>query len=303
MVSSRIIRGLSKNARFFVIDSTKIVQEALNIHKCSPTAINAFGRLLTAGLIMGETLKGDDLLSIITDTNGLLNQMVVTANSAGEIKGYLSNPKADLPCKQLTNKADVANLVGKGKLRVIKDMGLKEPYVGLSEVLSGEIAEDIAYYYSTSEQTPTVIALGVELSDEKTVRASGGYMIQLFPDAKENFIDLLEEKIKAIKSITDLLKGGMDLERIAKLIYEDIRDENYEKLIENYEILESKEVRYSCNCNKDKYYKGLITLGKEELEKIFKETNGEIETECHFCGKKYKFIKEDFKSFFEDKSN
>ncbi|MGB0405369.1 MAG: Hsp33 family molecular chaperone HslO [Fusobacterium sp.] len=230
-MESRMIRGASKNARFFVIDSTEIVQEALNIHKCSPTAINAFGRFLTAGLIMGGTLKGKDLLSIVTDTDGLVNQMIVTANGEGEVKGYLNNPQADLPNKQLTNKPDVANLIGKGTLRVIKDMGLKEPYVGLSEIVSGEIAEDVAYYYVTSEQIPTVIALGVELSDEKTVKVAGGYMIQLFPDADDKFIDLLEEKIKAMRNITELLKGGMDLERIVKLIYEDMTDENYEKLI------------------------------------------------------------------------
>lgn len=298
-MESRMIRGTSKNARFFVVDSTKIVQEALNIHKCSPTAINAFGRFLTAGLIMGGTLKGEDLLSIITDTDGLVNQMVVTANGKGEVKGYLNNPTADLPCKQLTNKADVANLIGKGTLRVIKDMGLKEPYAGLSEILSGEIAEDIAYYYVTSEQIPTVIALGVELSDEKTVKVAGGYMIQLFPDAEDKFIDSLEKKIKAMRNITELLKGGMDLERIVKLIYEDMDDENYEKLIEPYEVLESKEVKYYCNCNKEKYYKGLITLGREEVEKVLNETNGVIETECHFCGKKYKFNREDLKDFLK----
>ena len=200
-MQSRIIRGTSKNARFFVVDSTEVVQEALNIHKCSPTAINAFGRFLTAGLIMGGTLKGKDLLSIITDTDGLVNQIIVTANGEGEVKGYLNNPKADLPCKQLTNKADVANLIGKGTLRVVKDMGLKEPYVGLSEILSGEIAEDIAYYYVASEQIPTVIALGVELSDEKTVKVAGGYMVQLFQDAEDKFINLLEEKIKAKRNI------------------------------------------------------------------------------------------------------
>ncbi|MDP0494538.1 MAG: Hsp33 family molecular chaperone HslO [Fusobacterium sp. JB021] len=298
-MESRMIRGASKNARFFVIDSTEIVQEALNIHKCSPTAINAFGRFLTAGLIMGGTLKGKDLLSIVTDTDGLVNQMIVTANGEGEVKGYLNNPQADLPNKQLTNKPDVANLIGKGTLRVIKDMGLKEPYVGLSEIVSGEIAEDVAYYYVTSEQIPTVIALGVELSDEKTVKVAGGYMIQLFPDADDKFIDLLEEKIKAMRNITELLKGGMDLERIVKLIYEDMTDENYEKLIEPYEVLESKNVKYFCNCNKEKYYKGLITLGKEEIEKVLNETGGEIETECHFCGKRYKFNRDDLKEFLE----
>lgn len=300
-MKSRIIRGVSKNARFFVVNSTDVVQKALDIHKCSPTAIAGFGRFLTAGLIMGASLKGNDMLSLITDTDGPVNNMVVTADANGHIKGYLSNPQADLPLKPIVNQPDVANLIGKGSLRVIKDMGLKEPYVGLSEIQTGEIATDIAYYYVTSEQTPTVIALGVDLKDEHTVRSAGGYMVQLFPGADENFIDLLEAKIKAIRNVTELFKGGMDLERIVKLLYEDMSDESYEKLVEDYEILEEKEVSYHCDCNKDKYYKGLITLGKEEILNLLEELNGTIETECHFCGKKYQFTKDDFKEFLEEK--
>lgn len=300
-MKSRIIRGVSKNARFFVINSTDVVQKALEIHKCSPTAIAGFGRFLTAGLIMGASLKGDDKLSLITDTDGPVNNMVVTADANGHIKGYLSNPQADLPLKPIVNQPDVANLIGKGSLRVIKDMGLKEPYCGLSEIQTGEIATDIAYYYVTSEQTPTVIALGVDLQDEKTVRSAGGYMVQLFPGADEKFIDLLEAKIKAIRNVTELFKGGMDLERIVKLLYEDMSDETYEKLVEDYEILEEREVSYYCDCNKEKYYKGLITLGKEEILNLLEELDGTIETECHFCGKKYQFTKEDFKEFLESK--
>ena len=300
-MKSRIIRGVSKNARFFVINSTDVVQKALEIHKCSPTAIAGFGRFLTAGLIMGASLKGDDKLSLITDTDGPVNNMVVTADANGHIKGYLSNPQADLPLKPIVNQPDVANLIGKGSLRVIKDMGLKEPYCGLSEIQTGEIATDIAYYYVTSEQTPTVIALGVDLQDEKTVRSSGGYMVQLFPGADEKFIDLLEAKIKAIRNVTELFKGGMDLERIVKLLYEDMSDETYQKLVEDYEILEEREVSYYCDCNKEKYYKGLITLGKEEILNLLEELDGTIETECHFCGKKYQFTKEDFKEFLESK--
>ena len=300
-MKSRIIRGVSKNARFFVINSTDVVQKALEIHKCSPTAIAGFGRFLTAGLIMGASLKGDDKLSLITDTDGPVNNMVVTADANGHIKGYLSNPQADLPLKPIVNQPDVANLIGKGSLRVIKDMGLKEPYCGLSEIQTGEIATDIAYYYVTSEQTPTVIALGVDLQDEKTVRSAGGYMVQLFPGADEKFIDLLEAKIKAIRNVTELFKGGMDLERIVKLLYEDMSDETYQKLVEDYEILEERGVSYYCDCNKEKYYKGLITLGKEEILNLLEELNGTIETECHFCGKKYQFTKEDFKEFLESK--
>lgn len=296
---SKIIRGVSKNARFFLVDSTNIVQEALDIHKCSPTAIDAFGRLLTAGVMMGSTLKGKDLLTLRTDTDGPLDNMVVTADSDGGVKGYVSNPSADVVLTD-NGKSNVGALIGKGMLRIIKDMGLKEPYVGMSPIDSGEIAQDLAYYFFNSDQTSTVIALGVKLKDEKTVACAGGYMIQLLPGAEECFIGALEEKIQAIRPMTELMMGGMDLKRILKLLYEDMSSEDNEKLIEEYEILEEKEVSYKCNCDKDKFYRGLITLGKKELNEIF-ETQKFLETECHFCGKKYKFTKEDFKEILEVK--
>lgn len=282
-----------------MVDTTDIVQEALNIHKCSPTAIDAFGRLLTAGVIMGSTLKGNDVLTLRTDTDGLLNNMVVTATADGGVKGYLSNSSADVPLRD-DGKSNVGALVGRGTIKIIKDMGLKEPYVGISTVDTGEIAQDLAYYFYNSEQTPTVIALGVKLKDENTVACAGGYMLQLLPDAEDEFITALENKIQAIRPMTELMMGGMDLERILKLLYEDMNSEDNEKLVENYEVLEEKEVSYKCDCNKDKFYKGLITLGKEELNKIFAEEE-KIEAECHFCGKRYEFKKEDFKDILEVK--
>lgn len=287
---SRLIRGISKNARFVLVDTKDIVQEALNIHRCSPTVISAFGRLLSAGVMMGATLKGNDVLTLRTMTDGLLSSMVVTVDKDG-VKGYVSNPEVDLPAKE-NGQPNVQELVGKGTLNVIKDLGLKDPYVGVSTIESGEIAYDIAYYYVTSEQTPTVIALGVDLENETTVRSAGGYMIQLLPDAEESFIVELEKKIEAIRNVTELFKGGMDLERILHLLYEDMNDETHEKLIEPYEILDSKEIKYNCNCDREKFYKGIITLGKEQLEEILAE-RGEVEAECHFCGKRYSFKRED----------
>ncbi|MGL4970819.1 Hsp33 family molecular chaperone HslO [Cetobacterium sp.] len=287
---SRLIRGVSKNARFVLVDTKDIVQEALDIHKCSPTAISAFGRLLSASVMMGATLKGDDVLTLRTLTDGPLSTMVATINKDG-VKGYVSNPEADLPAKE-NGQPDVQNLVGRGTLNVIKDLGLKEPYVGISTINSGEIAYDIAYYYVTSEQTPTVIALGVDLENETTVRSAGGYMLQLLPDAEENFIVELERKIGAIRGVTELFRGGMNLESMLHLLYDDMNDENPETLIESYEVLEEKEIKYNCNCDRDKFYRGVITLGKTQLEEILAE-KGEVEAECHFCGKRYSFKKED----------
>lgn len=289
---SKVIRGTTKSSRFVLVDAKEIVQEALNIHKCSPTAIAAFGRLLSGTVMMGATLKGNDVLTLRTTTDGPLSTMIATINKDG-IKGYLSNPEVDLPPLE-NGQPDVKNLVGKGVLNVIKDLGLKDPYVGVSTIEDGEIAYDIAYYYVTSEQTPTVIALGVELENENIVRSAGGYMIQLMPNAEESFISKLENKIGAIRNITELFKGGMDLERILHLLYEDMEDENNTKLIEEYTILDTREVNYACDCNSEKFYKGIITLAKDELEDILKE-NGNIEVQCHFCGKKYSFSREDLK--------
>ncbi len=294
---ARLIRGASKNARFFIVDSKDVVQKAQDIHNCSPTAIAAFGRLLTAGIIMGVGLKGDDLMTLRTDTDGLLNHMVVTSDAKGRIKGYLSNPAGDLPLKS-NGQPDVGGLVGKGMLRVIKDMGLKEPYIGVSNIQTGEIAEDIAYYYYTSDQTPTVLALGVSLNDDMSIKNAGGYMIQLLPDSEDKFIDELERKIGSIRPVTELFDGEMTLERIAKLLYEDMDDEKYEKLIEDYEIYEEIETKYSCNCEKDKFYKGLVTLGKEQLQDIFFQKES-IEVECHFCRTKYEFKKEEFENIMK----
>ena len=287
----KLLRGSSKNARFFIVDTKDIVQEALDIHKCSPTAIKAFGRLLTGAVMMGETLKGDDLLTLRTNTDGLLNQMLVTTDASGNVKGYLSNPEVDLELKD-GEVPKVGDLVGRGSLTVIKDMGLKEPYVGVSQIVSGEIGEDIAYYYYTSEQTSSVVVLGVSLGSDMRVKNAGGYMIQLLPDANDNFITKLEAKIKAMRPMTELLAGGMSLKRIAKLIYEDMDSEDDLALIEDYNIYEEKKVSYKCNCNKDKFYKGLITIRREELEEIFTE-KPELEVECHFCRKKYSFTKKE----------
>ena len=290
---AKLIRGVSKNARFWVIDSKDIVQKAENIHEMSPTAIAAFGRLLTAGAIMGTNLKGEDILTLRIDSEGPINQMVVTATSEGNVKGYVNNPSADLPLKE-NGQPDVSGLVGPGTLRVIKDMGLRnaDPYMGISKLQTGEIAEDIAYYLYTSEQIPSVFALGVSLNDDMTIKSAGGYMIQLMPEADENFIDKLEEKIKNIRPINELFEGGMNPESIARLLYDDMETDD-DSLIESYEILETTELSYSCNCNKDKFYKGLITLGKEEINQIL-EHDHKIEVECHFCRTKYSYTEEDF---------
>lgn len=283
----KILRGSSKNAKFIIADTTDIVQEALDIHKCTPMAIKAFGRLLTGAVMMGATLKGKDLLTLRTDTDGELSQMLVTADGAGNVKGYLNNPGA-----LGEGKNKVGEVVGKGTLRVIKDMGLKDPYIGLSELLSGEIGDDIAYYYYTSEQTPSVVVVGVAINENMKVTNAGGYIIQLLPGATEGFIEKLEKKVEAMRSMTELMAGGMDLKKIAHLIYDDMEAEEELTLVEDYNLYGETKARYKCDCNKDKFLKGLATISPEEIKEILEETPT-LEVECHFCGTKYGFTEED----------
>ncbi|MDR3258470.1 MAG: Hsp33 family molecular chaperone HslO [Fusobacteriaceae bacterium] len=295
----KLIRGISKNARFVIVDTTSIVEHAKYIHGCAPTALDAFGRVLTAGIMMGSYLKGEDLVTIKTESDGPLKSIIITANAKNQVKGYLSDPLADLPLKD-NGKHNVSQLVGKGTIKIFKDMGLKKPYVGISELVTGGIAEDLAYYYFTSEQTPTVISLDVHLDYNNTIVSAGGYMVQLLPDADEAFAEALERKIKAIKEMTELLEGKMSLFDIADLLYDDMESE-VPRPIEEFQILEEKYIEFACNCNKDKFYKGLIALGKDELKKIFyEEKEKKLEVECQFCRAKYEYFLEDFKNMLEE---
>ncbi|BDU50179.1 Hsp33 family molecular chaperone HslO [Haliovirga abyssi] len=287
-----LIRGITKNknARFFCVDSKNIVEEAQKIHKCSATTIAAFGRVLTAGVIMGSDLKGEkDLLTIKITGDGALKQIIVTANSKGYVKGYVSNPYADLPLNE-NGKLDVGGIIGRGNLQIIKDMGLKEPYVGISNLVSGEIGEDLANYFFYSEQVPSVVGVGVLVDKDLSIKRAGGFIIQLLPEADEEFINRLEEKIKTIKSVTEMLESNMSPEDIINSIFENVED---------IEILDKKEVKYNCDCDKDRFYRGLITLDKNEIKEML-ETDKEIKAKCHFCHKEYIFTEEDFKEFLEN---
>ncbi|MGL4393244.1 MAG: Hsp33 family molecular chaperone HslO, partial [Fusobacteriaceae bacterium] len=219
----KYIRGISKNARFFIADTTELVKRAGEIHDCNGDALALFGKFLTAGIFMGATLKGKDILTLSTQTDGLVPKMAVTADSYGNIKGYLKIFQG--------NEDEHSEFLGDGTLSVIKDIGLKEPYVGISEMKNNDLAKDIAYYYFTSEQTPTVISLGVSFGLDGQVEFAGGFMVQLFPEADENFIESLEKKISMIIGFTELRKGGMTLERIANLLYEDTESTENEKLV------------------------------------------------------------------------
>lgn len=289
----KLIKGVSKNARFFICDTKDLVQEAMDIHSCSPTGISVLGRVLTAAAMLGTDLKSDDdSLTFRVNGDGPAGVIIATSNKNGEVKGYMSNPQVDLG-EHDSKGLRIGDAVGNGTLYIIKDLGLKEPFSGLVQLQTGEIAEDLAYYFFTSDQIPSVVALGVKVNKDYKIENAGGFILQLLPGADDNFIDKLEEKVKAIRPVTELFDGGFDIYRIAKLLYEDMGSEDG-GLIEDYEILEESELIYKCNCSRERYLKGLITLGRKEIEQILEEENGKIEVECHFCMKKYEYTKEDF---------
>ena len=277
----RLIRGTSKNARFFIADTTDIVQEAAAIHKYDKYSIEVFGKFCTLAVLMGATLKGEDKLTIRTDTEGYIKNIVVNSDASGNIKGYLANTDAE----------NVEHL-GKGMMRIIKDMGLKEPYVAITDIDYTNLPNDISAFFYNSEQVPTVISIAGQSTNDGKILCAGAFMVQLLPNADESFITKLEQKVQAIRPMNELMLGGMTLEQIANLLYDDMDTED-DSLVEEFEILENKEVRYQCDCNSDRFYRGILTLGKDDLKHIFEEEK-EIEAECQFCGKRYKFLEKDF---------
>ncbi len=308
---SELIRGTSKCARFFVCDTTQVVKDAQSKHGLDAIATVNFGKLLTAAAMMGKDLKVEDgVVSVEISGDGAYGKMVATANMKGHVKGYVGNSSnaklIDKDGNFVRDEKGRIKLIGDGIMQVRKDIGLKMPFSGMVALENQDIADIVASYFLQSEQIKSVVALGVKLNEDGTVNRAGGYLIQLLPGAEDDFIDKLEDKLRKIRSITELLNGGFSLERIVELLYEDISafEENKDangnhkkKYIENFEILEKSEIEYKCNCSKETFLKGLITLGKEQIDEILEE-QGKIEVECHFCGKKYQFGKEDFEGAF-----
>ena len=308
---SELIRGTSKCARFFVCDTTQVVKDAQSKHGLDAIATVNFGKLLTAAAMMGKDLKVEDgVVSVEISGDGAYGKMVATANMKGHVKGYVGNSSnaklIDKDGNFVRDEKGRIKLIGDGIMQVRKDIGLKMPFSGMVALENQDIADIVASYFLQSEQIKSVVALGVKLNEDGSVNRAGGYLIQLLPGAEDDFVDKLEDKLRKIRSITELLNGGFSLERIVELLYEDISafeentdvDGNHKKkYIENFEILEKSEIEYKCNCSKETFLKGLITLGKEQIDEILEE-QGKIEVECHFCGKKYQFGKEDFEGAF-----
>lgn len=286
-----IVRATAANAqiRAFAANTKEMVEEARRIHNTSPVVTAALGRLLTGGAMMGAMQKGEeDLLTLQVSGDGPLKGMTVTADARGNVKGYAIEPQVMLPPSK-AGKLDVGGAVGKGSLRVIKDMGLKEPYVGQTVLQTGEIAEDLTYYFAVSEQVPSVVGLGVLMNRDNTVRQAGGFIVQLMPFAEEETISKLEENIKNLASVTTMLDAGKTPEEMLGVLLEGM----------DLEVTDTLPVGFSCNCSKDRVRKALISIGREELQSMI-DDGKEIEVNCHFCNKNYNFTVDELKEMIQD---
>ena len=291
-MSDKIIKCLACEGRISVIctDTTKLVEEARKKHDLSPVVTAAFGRLLTISCLIGAEMKNDtDKLTIQLKGNGPIGKMVVVSNNKPEVKGYVTNPYVDIPLNE-DGKLDVGGAVGNtGFINVIKDIGLKEPYIGISPLTSGEIAEDFANYFVTSEQKQSAVALGV-LVNKDGVKSSGGYIINPMPDATEQDISQVEQAIFKAGSMSKMLDRGLGLLDIAKKITDD----------ENVKILEENIVpEYKCDCSKEHMGQALSTIGKQDLKEII-DNDEKAELVCHFCNTKYAFSKEELEEIYKN---
>ena len=294
-MKDKLIRGTAKNGEVRIIAAltTQLVSDGARIHNCAATASAALGRMLTAGTLMGVMLKSNkDSLTIKISGGGEAKGVVVTAHSDGSVKGFIGNPLVDLPANPL-GKLDVGGAIGKaGDFTVIMDMGLREPYSSSVPISTGEIGDDIAYYYTTSEQIPSAVALGVLVDTDLSIKAAGGFIIQMMPGADPMLADLITYRLEEIPSLTELISKGQGIEEIMKYIFDGM----------DLKILDCLTPKYRCDCSEQKVEKALISIGEKDLTQIYEEGKTE-ELKCHFCNKSYKFTNEDIGKILESAKN
>lgn len=284
-----IVRATAADSqvRAFAITSGELVEEARKRHNTSPVATAALGRLLTGGAMMGSMMKNEtDVLTVKVRGNGPLEGITVTADSHANVKGYVENPDVMLPPKN--GKLDVGGAVGIGIMQVIKDMGLKEPYVGDTLLVTSEIAEDLTYYFASSEQVPSSVGLGVLMEKDNTVKCAGGFIIQMMPFAKEDTVAKIEENLKMVTSVTELLDKGYTPEQILKELLGNV----------GLEITDTIPTQFYCNCSKERVEKAVASIGRKDIQEMIDEGK-DIEVKCHFCNSAYHYTIEDLKQIIK----
>ena len=287
-----IVRASLANdsVRAFAISSTHLVAEARERHRTLPVVTAALGRLLSAGAIMGSMMKGDkDIVTISLKGDGPAGYITVTADSHGHVKGFPGNPNVDIP-RKYAEKLDVGTAVGRGLLTVSYDLGLKEPYSGQVEIQTGEVAEDLAYYFTVSEQLPSAVGLGVMVDTDSSVKHAGGFIVQLLPDAPEDVIELLEKKLANLEPVTTMMEQGMTPEEMLLHIFEGV----------DIEFTERHDVKFYCDCSKEKVKRALAAISDKDLQDIVNDDE-DIEVKCFFCNTAYKFSIADIKDILSSR--
>lgn len=287
---SYIIRGTDVNdkLKFIFANTTTVVDEARKIHDTSMTSSALLGRVLTIGAMMSTNMKNvKDTMTIIINGDGPAGRTVVVSSKDGTLKGFMDNPHVELPIRD-DGKIDVRGAVGKGNITITMDLGLKEPYSTSVPIVDGEIGTDIANYLYTSDQVPSVVGVGVLVDKDLSIKASGGFIIQLLPGYTEEDIDELEKCVSGVKSVTEMIDRGLTPEKMA------------EEVLKNYElkVLEKEEISFNCDCSKERVENALTSLGEEELKQMIEE-DGQAEVHCYFCNKKYLFTGEELENIIE----
>lgn len=284
-----IVRAAAAGAqiRAFAAVTTELTEEARQRHGTSPVATAALGRLMTGAVMMGSMMKNPtDMLTIQIKCSGPIGGLTVTADSQGSVKGYVYEPEVMLPAKN--GKLDVGGALGQGVMTVIKDMGLKEPYSGQTILQTGEIAEDLTYYFATSEQVPSSVGLGVLMEKDNTVRCAGGFIVQVMPFIEDDVLNRLEQNIQNIRSVTSMLDNGHTPEEMLSQVLEGL----------DLEITDTMPAKFSCNCSKERIEKAIISVGKKEIQSMI-DDGKEIEVKCHFCNTAYTYSVEELKELLK----
>lgn len=290
-MSDYLVRALAfeGNVRAFAVRTTDTVGEAQRRHETWPTASAALGRSMSAAVMMGAMLKGEDKITVKIEGNGPIGPMIIDSNAKGEVRGYVTNPQTHFDLNEV-GKLDVKRAVGtEGTLTIVKDLGMRDFFTGQVPIVSGEIAEDFTYYFAVSEQVPSSVGLGVLVNPDNTILASGGFTIQLMPGADDETITIIEEHLSKMEPVSKMIEKGLTPE---ELLYEILGKENVK-------ILDSTSVSFECTCSKDRFGSAIISLGEQEIREMIEEDGG-AEAHCHFCMEKYNYSVDELESFIDE---